>query len=907
MALGSILARLSLDNSDFVKEINKAKRLGESISNLGAKMSLGLTLPIVALGKMSGEAFARYDSLKKALDTITGSSAVTTKRMEELREAAKAPGLGFEEAIQGDVRLQAVGTSAAQSIRILKEFGNTIAKTGGGKAELASVTVQLGQMIAKGKVYAQDLKPIIEAAPAVGAALKEIYGTVDSESIQKALSLGGKNSTDFINTLLNKLEESPRVVGGFRNSLENVQDSLFVFSSKIGESANNVFGLEGKINKLSDALSAAGDNFQALPEPLQKIILGTVAVTAAAGPFLFILGKIPGLFIDILKGKDAILGMFAKLTGALGVPTGAGFLSTIKQLATRIPLVAAAIAGVILVFRNFKPIIESIKQFAQYWLDLYKEIKIVRVVVDGIFFAFKLLFELTAFGFEVLLKNVEFLASQFANVLGGLGAGFKAALTFDFDAIPGIIKNSFNNAGKITDRYLDNLGADFTNTLNNITSQFKQIGKEAPTGAGANSGGTVIPAKPKASGGAGLGNEPKELSDFQKILKGVNEELAKAAILQQTYGANFDLSGEQISIYQKGIEELAGEGSAQAVVKIGELVGKIAELQTGVGNVAPLKTLKKELGEIKSLDPFSTLTEKAKEQGRILSLNANEPMVKYQNSLREIDNLAISLGDDFDVVGAKTAALTTYLQDMAAKGLPVVKKVADGMANEFSKAGEIIDNFKKKIKEIGPALAEAFKNLPSQVNVQSIVETDANVKALNQTLREQSAILRDPKATEEQKKAAQIQISLTKQQIKDEKDKGNVIKQVGKTAINVAREIILAKLAEAIAGAIASASKLPPPFNIIAGGVAAAAFSGLFQAFVPKLAKGGLAYSPTLAIVGDNKNAKSDPEVIAPLSKLKNMLGDGGGDSRREIYGRLKGVDIMLSNQYTEEYYKRVS
>jgi hypothetical protein len=41
----------------------------------------------------------------------------------------------------------------------------------------------------------------------------------------------------------------------------------------------------------------------------------------------------------------------------------------------------------------------------------------------------------------------------------------------------------------------------------------------------------------------------------------------------------------------------------------------------------------------------------------------------------------------------------------------------------------------------------------------------------------------------------------------------------------------------------------------------------------PKLASGGLAYGPTLAVVGDNRGAASDPEVIAPLSKLRNYLG----------------------------------
>jgi hypothetical protein len=41
----------------------------------------------------------------------------------------------------------------------------------------------------------------------------------------------------------------------------------------------------------------------------------------------------------------------------------------------------------------------------------------------------------------------------------------------------------------------------------------------------------------------------------------------------------------------------------------------------------------------------------------------------------------------------------------------------------------------------------------------------------------------------------------------------------------------------------------------------------------PKLAKGGLAYGPTLAVVGDNPGATNDPEVIAPLSKLRSYMG----------------------------------
>ena len=41
---------------------------------------------------------------------------------------------------------------------------------------------------------------------------------------------------------------------------------------------------------------------------------------------------------------------------------------------------------------------------------------------------------------------------------------------------------------------------------------------------------------------------------------------------------------------------------------------------------------------------------------------------------------------------------------------------------------------------------------------------------------------------------------------------------------------------------------------------------------LPRLAKGGIAYSPTAAVIGDNPNARRDPEIVSPLSKLKEML-----------------------------------
>ncbi|MCK9445200.1 MAG: hypothetical protein M0Q14_11815, partial [Tissierellaceae bacterium] len=56
---------------------------------------------------------------------------------------------------------------------------------------------------------------------------------------------------------------------------------------------------------------------------------------------------------------------------------------------------------------------------------------------------------------------------------------------------------------------------------------------------------------------------------------------------------------------------------------------------------------------------------------------------------------------------------------------------------------------------------------------------------------------------------------------------------------------------------------------------------------------GGVVYGPTVGMVGEYPGASSNPEVIAPLSKLKSLLDTTGGSGQVvfEIKGdRLVGV-----------------
>ena len=64
---------------------------------------------------------------------------------------------------------------------------------------------------------------------------------------------------------------------------------------------------------------------------------------------------------------------------------------------------------------------------------------------------------------------------------------------------------------------------------------------------------------------------------------------------------------------------------------------------------------------------------------------------------------------------------------------------------------------------------------------------------------------------------------------------------------------------------------------------------------VTAFASGGIVSGPTMALVGEYAGASNNPEVIAPLNKLRELLPDAGaGTQRIEVTGRLRGSDIEL-------------
>lgn len=78
----------------------------------------------------------------------------------------------------------------------------------------------------------------------------------------------------------------------------------------------------------------------------------------------------------------------------------------------------------------------------------------------------------------------------------------------------------------------------------------------------------------------------------------------------------------------------------------------------------------------------------------------------------------------------------------------------------------------------------------------------------------------------------------------------------------------------------------------IAMGFTSAMLAAVTAAGIPMLAEGGIASGPTLAMVGEYAGASGNPEVIAPLNKLRSML-DTGNDGVGRVEFKIEGRTLV--------------
>ncbi len=176
--------------------------------------------------------------------------------------------------------------------------------------------------------------------------------------------------------------------------------------------------------------------------------------------------------------------------------------------------------------------------------------------------------------------------------------------------------------------------------------------------------------------------------------------------------------------------------------------------------------------------------------------------------------------------------------------------------------------------------ASAWQKLSAVLN--AVLQIQESFKAVNEVMRVFGLVSAANKAIKQEEAAANI---VNAQAVQTE----------AQTTIAAATAKTAANKAEATTNVAGAAAKT---FNAHAaipwvGIAAAAALTGVMiatMASLPKFAEGGIAYGPTLGLFGEYAGASHNPEVVAPLDRLRSLIApqesSGGGSVRFRIEGR---------------------
>lgn len=328
MPLFSLVGKISLEGAERTREgLAKIKQGADTaaggLKHLGdvfgfveeRTKALALTVvgaaaaftPLAMAAGSAFNAFADYDSLTRGLATTTRNAQELLAVQQQIRELAKLPGLGEQEAGSAFLSLRSAGLEANLAFRSITSMGNALASVGKGKAELDGVILALSQIASKGVVSAEEINQIAERVPQIRTLLAQAFGTADTQKIQAM----GLTATDAIARIVAEAEKLPRATGGVKNDIENIADAWtraqrplgqglaiafaaagpyvekFIMSiERIGNTVGELIAAVGQSGVLGEVLSSWGVAFDGMDGTITNL-LATVMSVAKNLPTFF--------------------------------------------------------------------------------------------------------------------------------------------------------------------------------------------------------------------------------------------------------------------------------------------------------------------------------------------------------------------------------------------------------------------------------------------------------------------------------------------------------------------------------------------------------------------------------------------------------------------------------------------
>lgn len=769
--IADLNVRIGASVRDFERGMQQVERriarFQRTFENIGTNLTQSLTLPLVALGTASVQAFGDFESLERAFAAVAAEGTNVAEEIERLRKVAEAPGLGFNEAVQASTRLQAVGISARQAEEIITQYGNAVARSGGGAEAFDGAILALTQIASKGKISAEEINQLNERIFEIRPALQAAFGTADSEELQKL----GISSEEFIARTTAEFAKLERVQGGLSNSFENLRDSLRTSLSELGRTISTSLNLTGIFQRLASGVQDAVDRFKALSPEAQAFIVKALAATVAIGPLLLGIAKLSSLGTLATQGLSLIGGSIAKLAVLLG-PTGLA-----------IGAVVVGVTALVAKYRELNPTVDTYNDY--------------------------------------LSENTRQLIGQ------------KSELNGLFTAL-----TDSNTSQETRSRLITEINSKYADYLPQLIKEGDSIDRIKIAQAQAN---TEFEKKIR-------------LAALEGVLEKQKERLVQLA--EEEYRLEVQLANAKKQTAEANKQLFSG-------LVAGGAAGD-RQINSAVNQVSALEELRRKLANVK--DAQNELTNAAK------------------NTREALDRTLGTLTRTSQVTPPPPPPPPTPRTPTASGQRPSIASAA----SQSSEARPTLDATTLN------GIALATQNVTSQTDI--LTEAFTRARAAGEGVVQSLANFQTPGGLVIALGDAALAAADAMQQLALQGETS--LKALGKAALRAASDFLRAKIIEGVSAVVSDALKKFGLLGLAVGAAAGAAAGTLFNGLVakispPKLANGGLAYAPTLATVGDNPNARVDPEVIAPLSKLRSLL-DGAGGGNMIAEARISGNDLLL-------------
>lgn len=302
---------LNLDTAAFNRALSGAvfsiDKFGKKLEQTGQNLTTRLTIPLGLAGAAAVQTFLQFDKLEKGLIVFAGSSEAAAKELDGLKSVVldTRTTIGFQDAVQGALRLRSIGFEADEAREALRQLG--IATTASGKTseDLGEVVNQLTQIIGRGKVLQQDIRVILDRLPVLSTVFKETFGGVSAEAIRNST----ENVGDFAAKLFTAIQQGERfgnVQTSAAKQVETFKESLQLALAEVGRSIFENLKLGEALGILSSKINEIVAAFTKLNPQTKQTITLVAGLAVAIGPLLIGLGALARLLPLIVTGFAAL-------------------------------------------------------------------------------------------------------------------------------------------------------------------------------------------------------------------------------------------------------------------------------------------------------------------------------------------------------------------------------------------------------------------------------------------------------------------------------------------------------------------------------------------------------------------------------------------------------------------------